>query len=197
MLIEKTISKINKALISAFAVIDSWFDQPEEVLKQQCDNRWSPAEILEHIMLTNHFLLKLIDKGSKRALAIADEKDITQELQYYTLENASLEEIGEAGSFIWDHPPHMAPTGLKPLNEIRETLREQLYRCMCQLELLQNGQGAAYQMTMSVNGLGKLDIYQYIYFLALHAKRHALQLDRYASSPQAQDICSVAHQEVI
>jgi hypothetical protein len=30
---------------------------------------------------------------------------------------------------------------------------------------------------MNVNALGKLDVYQYIYFLALHVRRHLQQLE--------------------
>lgn len=31
---------------------------------------------------------------------------------------------------------------------------------------------------MTVNGLGKLDVYEYLYFLAAHGKRHVAQLER-------------------
>lgn len=182
MSIESTISKINKALISAFAQIDSWFDEPEFILRHRLsDDSWCPAEILEHIMLTNHFLLKLIDKGSKRAISISNERDTSRELTDYNLENSLLEQVGEPGWFSWKNPAHMQPNGSKPLAEIREELRNQLYRCLCHLELLRYGQGAVYQISMSVNGLGKLDMYQYIYFVALHAKRHIIQLEKYST----------------
>ena len=72
----------------------------------------------------------------------------------------------------------MEPTGTKPLADVRETLRDQLYRCLCTLELLSKGQGVLHKTTMTVNNLGKLDVYQYIYFLALHVKRHVAQLKR-------------------
>jgi hypothetical protein len=41
-----------------------------------------------------------------------------------------------------------------------------------------NGEGILYKTTMSVNDLGKIDVYQYIYFLAQHAKRHLAQMER-------------------
>jgi hypothetical protein len=31
---------------------------------------------------------------------------------------------------------------------------------------------------MSVNNLGKLDVYQYLYFLSLHAQRHLQQMNK-------------------
>jgi hypothetical protein len=179
MSLEITISKINSELISAFAVLDSWFDRNETLLRQRCSIRWCPAEILEHVMLTNHYLLILIEKGSSKALKLAGERDLTHEVRHYQLNNAGLEEIGDPESFAWERPPHMEPEGIRPLREVREELRNQLYRCLCQLDALCKGQGIAYRISMSVNRLGKLDMYQYIYFLALHARRHIRQLEKF------------------
>ena len=178
MSIEITISKINRELISAFALLDSWFDHHEKFLFEKTSDRWSPAEILEHVMLTNHHLLMLIEKGSERARNIALQNDLTEALKDYQLENPALEEVGNPEFFSWDRPLHMKPSGSKPLNEIRKELRAQLYRCLCQLDLLCQGEGIAYRIAMSVNGLGKLDVYQYIYFLTLHVKRHLVQLEK-------------------
>lgn len=179
MSIEITISKINRELISAFAVLDSWFDRSEALLRQRSSSRWCPAEILEHVMLTNHYLLILIEKGSSKALKLAGEIDLAHEVKQYQFDSGALEAIGEPGSFAWERPEHMEPTGSRPLAEVREALRNQLYRCLCQLDMLCKGQGIAYRISMSVNGLGKLDIYQYIYFLALHVKRHLRQLETF------------------
>jgi hypothetical protein len=44
--------------------------------------------------------------------------------------------------------------------------------------MLQNGEGLLVFTNMSVNNLGKLDIYQYIYFLTKHIERHIRQLQR-------------------
>jgi hypothetical protein len=43
--------------------------------------------------------------------------------------------------------------------------------------LLSNGEGALYKTTMSVNSLGKIDVYEYIYFLAQHGRRHIGQME--------------------
>jgi hypothetical protein len=174
---ETIISKINSELIGSFATLDGWFDRPHEMLQERSSSRWSPAEVLEHVMLTNHYLLLLIEKGSKRAIARAESCDISNMSANYVLETPSLEEVGKRGSFSWERPEHMEPTGAKSLEEIRAELRDQLYRCLHQLDHLPQGQGVAYRFTMSVNGIGKLDMYQLIYFLALHAKRHVSQLE--------------------
>lgn len=130
-------------------------------------------------MLTNHFFLELINNGGRRDILVANEKDITQKIPGCMLENAGMENI-EAGFFPCDSFTELRPTGTKPLSEIREVLREQLYRCMCQLELLQHGKGADYPLNMNENGSDKAHACQYISFLALHAKRHAEQLEKYA-----------------
>lgn len=179
MSIEITISKINRELISAFAVLDGWFDRDEALLRNRSSIRWCPAEILEHVMLTNRYLLMLIEKGSSKALKLASEKDLTQEVKQYQFDSVALDAISEPDSFSWERPEHMEPTSTQSLTEVREELRNQLYRCLCLLEMLCQGQGIAYRITMSVNSLGKLDIYQYIYFLALHVKRHLRQLEKH------------------
>jgi hypothetical protein len=176
--IEMTISKINRELISAFALLDSWFDHEERFLHLKTTDRWSPADILEHVMLTNHYLLILIEKGCDRAKAIANDTDLEEALQNYQFDVQGLEEIGKHKSFAWERPSHMEPTGTRTLGEIRKELRQQLYRCLCTLDSLCRGEGILHHTTMSVNRLGKLDVYQYIYFLALHAKRHITQLEK-------------------
>src|SRR5437660_1369416 len=82
---------------------------------------------------------------------------------------------GQRGSFGWVRPEHMEPTGV-PSAEVRSTLREQLGECLILLERLDGGVGAVCRVTMTVNELGKIDLYQWLYFLAQHARRHLQQL---------------------
>ncbi|MBP7554952.1 MAG: hypothetical protein KA821_01715, partial [Chitinophagaceae bacterium] len=46
------------------------------------------------------------------------------------------------------------------------------------LHSMPNGEGIVYKTTMTVNNLGKIDVYQYIYFLAQHASRHITQMQK-------------------
>lgn len=46
-----------------------------------------------------------------------------------------------------------------------------------QLGRLKNGEGLLYETTMTVNDLGKLNVYEYIYFLSKHAERHIRQME--------------------
>lgn len=72
----------------------------------------------------------------------------------------------------------MEPTGDKELGQIRALLEEQISECRELLKELGNGEGLLYTTTMTVNNLGKLDVYQYIYFLCQHAKRHIAQMQK-------------------
>lgn len=72
----------------------------------------------------------------------------------------------------------MEPTGNKLLAEVRHQLKEQVHQCLAILAKLSNGEGVLYKTTMSVNNLGKLDVYEYIYFLAQHARRHIMQMEK-------------------
>jgi hypothetical protein len=53
-----------------------------------------------------------------------------------------------------------------------------LKQCHALLQSLQGGEGVLYKTMMSVNNLGKIDVYHYIYFLVQHAKRHLTQMER-------------------
>ena len=68
------------------------------------------------------------------------------------------------------------PTGVPSSAEVRATLRQQLGECLILLERIGGGVGALSRVTMTVNALGKIDLYQWLYFLAQHARRHVQQL---------------------
>ncbi|MCC3159645.1 DinB family protein [Hymenobacter sp. 15J16-1T3B] len=177
--IQDVIAHIRHALDHAFARLDAWFDHPasERQYRPQAGG-WTVEEVLEHVGLTNHFLLILIDKGAAKALKNQAGLDLATELQGYRFADARLDEIGLHKSFEWMRPAHMEPTGAQPLAAVRRQLHEQLRHCHRVLDALPHGEGVRYRTTMSVNGLGKIDVYQYVYFLARHAERHLAQLAR-------------------
>lgn len=176
MNIQTTISKIRQELIGAVAQLDSWFDKPEETLTAPTANGWTVAEVLEHVMLTNHFLLLLIEKGSTKCLKRAKDTNLQEVIKDYCFDYSGLDAISDPEAFTWENPAHMTPTGCKPLPEIRSELRDQLYRCLCLLDDLRNGEGVLVKTQMTVHNLGKLDIYQYLYFLVMHIRRHLRSL---------------------
>jgi hypothetical protein len=178
MIIE-IINKIENELREVFEQINNWFTANENQLNfQPYNNGWSIKKVLEHITITNHFLLILIKKGTLKALAKADHVDYSDLLNNYDLDWNKLRAVGEHGSFYWNRPDHMEPTGLLDINEIQNKLQQQLSECLDCLDQLKNGEGILYKTTMSVNDLGKIDVYHYILFLAQHAKRHIMQMEK-------------------
>ena len=179
MEIKSIIQKIENPLIGVFGGVDQWFDKPETLKHYKpSSNGWTISEILEHIALTSHFLLKLIDKGAAKALKNIHHLDLETELSDYHFEETKLAEIGIHKSFPWMRPEHMEPTGIKPETEVRLEIKSQLERCLNHLKNMPDGQGVLYKTTMVVNDLGKIDVYEYLYFLAKHGERHLAQMQR-------------------
>jgi DinB superfamily len=61
---------------------------------------------------------------------------------------------------------------------LRENLKNQLAQCSDVLNKIQNGEGVLQKTMMSVNDIGKIDVYSYLYFLAKHAERHISQMQK-------------------
>jgi hypothetical protein len=177
--LKEIIIEVKDLLNSTFGSIDNWFDKPIALRKYEPENAgWTIDQILEHIGLTNHFLLILIGKATKKALQNVGKLNIQEELKTYTFHREKLTEIGLHKSFNWIRPEHMEPKGERTLPEVRQQLKEQLQQCLDYLETLKDGHGILYKTTMSVNDLGKIDVYEYIYFLAQHGQRHITQMKK-------------------
>jgi len=179
MEIKNLITGISDFLKVSFKEIDGWFDKNESVREYRPQSGgWSINQVLEHIGLTNYFLLILIDKGANKALQNVNELNLEEELKNYTFHRDKLNEVGLHQSFNWFRPEHMEPKGLKSLTDIRRQINDQLSICLSYLDKLKNGEGVLYKTTMTVNALGKIDVYEYIYFLAQHAQRHITQMKK-------------------
>lgn len=70
----------------------------------------------------------------------------------------------------------MEPKGELKLSEIRSLIAQQYHQCLNYLNIMKDGEGLLYKTTMTVNELGKINVYEYIYFLSLHAQRHLTQM---------------------
>jgi hypothetical protein len=120
--------------------------------------------------------LILIRKGKRKAKERSLKVDLLAAVSDYQNNLGDLQMIATHKSFKWIRPEHMEPKGEKPLDEIKSLLEEQVMECKAILRELSNGEGILYKTTMTVNGLGKIDVYQYVYFLCQHAKRHITQI---------------------
>jgi hypothetical protein len=178
MNIETLVSRIRYDITNSFAIIDTWFDEKNCVLNHQpATGGWTGSQILEHVMLTNSYLLLLIEKSTAKALKRAQTKKLEFDWNNYLFERHQLAEVGMHKSFRWTRPDHMEPQGKLAANEIRIMLKDQEVNCLSCLDKLRKGEGFLCKTTMSVNNLGKLNVYEYIEFLTLHMIRHVTQLE--------------------
>lgn len=165
-----TIATVRDTLVDIFARLDAWCARPAERLlyRPAYQDAWSVAEHLEHVALVNHFLLLTIGKGVATALRRAR----TQAIPAGESDLARLVSIGDPDAFPWEPPGHMMPRGAKQPEEVREVLELQLGQCLELLERMGRGEGRLCSFRMSVCDLGRLDMYQWLYFLARHGLWH-------------------------
>lgn len=178
MNVTQAIGFIDQELSQTLSDYQDWFHLKSDVLTYKPQAGWSIEQILEHVTLTNHFLLILIRKGKRKAIELSKKKDLRAAIESRPINLHQLDAIAKHKAFEWIRPEHMEPTGDKELGQIRALLEEQINECRELLKELANGEGLLYTTTMTVNNLGKLDVYQYIYFLCQHAKRHIVQMQK-------------------
>lgn len=177
-----TIGTVGETVKQVFSRLDACFELSREELGHRPDypDAWSVAEQLEHVSLANHFLLLTITKGCgkarKRAAAGAQLPEGESDL-------AQLAAIASPGAFDWSPPSHMVPTGMRELAELRAELRNQREHCLELLAGMPGGEGRLCSIGMSVQGLGRLDMYQWLYFLAQHARYHLAMIDTIIKIP--------------
>lgn len=178
-MIQQVIARINSEMNQTFDEVFNWFECESNLLHYKpANNSWTVAQILEHITLTNHFLMVLIRKGVNKAIEKSKKINIDEMVVGYDLNWNALKAIGEHQSFEWNRPAHMEPLGNKSLNEIKATMQHQLTECLELLHSIRKGEGILNTTTMSVNSLGKIDVYYYLYFLVQHARRHLMQMEK-------------------
>lgn len=178
-MIKQVITRINSEMNQTFDELFNWFECENNLLRYKpANNGWTVAQILEHITLTNHFLMVLIRKGVNKAIEKSRKVNIDEIVVGYDLNWDALKAIGVHQSFEWNRPAHMEPLGNKSLSEIKATMLHQLIECLELLHSIKNGEGILHTTTMSVNSLGKIDVYHYLYFLIQHAQRHLTQLEK-------------------
>jgi hypothetical protein len=178
MEIHGLLAELRSFVTDTFAQVDTWFDQPADLRAYPpADGGWTTDEVLIHIGLTNHYLLILIEKGTAKALTNAQGLDLATELAHYQFPREKLAAIGVLHAFDWVRPTHMEPRDYpQPLPTVRQQLHAQVAQTLACLDRLPNGDGVLYYTTMTVNSLGKINVYEYVYFLAQHARRHLTQM---------------------
>ncbi len=167
MAFERTIQRVQSELIETFDRLDAFFDLPDELRQfQPAEGEWSIDEILEHITLTSRFLMITLEQSLAKVLKRAQQQPIPD-------------------AFGWIRPEHMEPTRTISSADVRHRMKTQRDICLNILHQIAKGEGALHRVRMSVQDLGKLDMYEWLYFLIQHAQRHVVEMDR---------ICTTYHQ---
>jgi len=166
-----TTERVGAALREVFSLLDDCFELSREELEYRPGyaDAWTLAEHLEHVGLANHFLLLTMAKGCRSALRRAASGAPPQEGES---DLDLLADIAAPRAFDWAPPAHMVPTGKRQIAEVRAELAGQREQCLALLEGMAHGEGRLYSIRMSVHGVGRLDMYQWLYFLAQHARYH-------------------------
>jgi hypothetical protein len=166
----ETVERVHSALSQVFSELDAWFERDAIALeyRPEYDGAWAILEHLEHVSLANHFLLLTIKKGCRTCVRRAAGAAVSAGESDLDL----LAPVAVPGEFMWDPPGHMVPTGIPSAGEVRAELSAQRVECLGLVEAMERGEGRLYSIRMSVNRLGRLDMYQWLYFLAQHARYH-------------------------
>ncbi|MFT5998354.1 MAG: hypothetical protein ACI81P_000807 [Neolewinella sp.] len=172
---------VRSRLIISHAAVLPFFALPQKHLHHRLESGgWTAAEIIEHIGLTSHYLLIIIDKSAQKARRKAAGTNTAQIVTAADLDPDRLKNISLHKSFAWIRPEHMEPSGSANLQDVQDQLMDQLHRCLNHLQDLRDGAGLLHTTTMTVDNLGRLNVYEYIDFLARHVERHLTQLQQNA-----------------
>jgi DinB superfamily len=139
---------------------------------------WSNAEIAEHVVLVNRYLLILVEKIARKCAARASRGDRPPA---HPPRTEHLEKLARR-EFDWRSPEHMLPKRTESSAVVAAALEEQRTRCARMIAELGQGEGSLHTIRMSVVGDDdRLDLYQFILVIALHAERHARAMERNAA----------------
>ena len=169
----RAVATIRTELTSTFNRMLDVFAVREDVLYYQPSNGgWNMYQVLEHVVLANHFLLRIVNKQAERAVQLAGMVN-KRNTQSYALDRNKLIRMELAGSYIWVPQRYTEPAGDIPLLQIKMTLHDQLSES---LALLSNSKVLEAIETTYV--AGKIDALHYLYFLVQHMQRHLDQVER-------------------
>jgi len=90
------IQDVKMHLKLSFGEVDKWFEKDNKMVNNRPSNGgWTVQQILEHIYLTNFYLLILIEKGSKKAMRNYINQDLNIEMKGYSFDKEKFEKVGE------------------------------------------------------------------------------------------------------
>ena len=108
MRLNSYIQTIQIHLLQTHTTLLNWFLVDEKLKHYRPkDGGWTILEILEHITLTSHFLLILIDKGANKAIRNVRKLSIETVTEEYDFDLEKIHRIGQHNSFPWIRPEHL------------------------------------------------------------------------------------------
>ena len=167
------ITKIRAELTNTFNRVFDVFAIREDVLYYQpANNGWSIHQVVEHLVLANYFLLRIVNKQTDRAMQISDIVG-AKHPENYQLDMARLKSMELSGSYIWVPQRFTEPSGDMPLLQLKMTLHDQLNESLMVLD-----DNSAIEAIINMYEHGRLDALHYLYFLVQHIQRHLGQIGR-------------------
>lgn len=150
--------------------------QSELLSRRPEPDSWSAAEVLEHVLLTDRFLLMLIDK---LAATCRRRRERGDPWPAHGPDFTAIEAIA-AREYAWSHPEHMTPGGGRDGADLASALELDRERVLTLLGELPAGEGTLHRIRMSMvpREDDRLDLYEYVLVLVLHAERHVRQARR-------------------
>jgi hypothetical protein len=178
------ISDVRRRVKDAFRELDSALNAAGPLIADRAPSvsPWSALDVGEHVTLANHYLLMLTEKCARKSARKLARGNLSDR------EGGRLDRLESLASreFRWDAPEHMLPTGQASLDTVRANLVEQRDQALSLLDLLPAGEGSHHSIRMLVIGPdARLDLYELLAFIALHARRHAAQVRRISEAVRA------------
>lgn len=168
--VEELVARIDRAFLELDHALVA---DAERAQRRPAPDAWSLAEIAEHVVRADHYLLLLAGKLARKARERAAREDAFVPRSPPRRSFAELERLAQM-EFRWAAPENMLPRGEVELAAARRALRTDRERCRAILGSLPPGAGALASARFSPLDL-RFDAYQFLALVAVHAERHARQ----------------------
>ncbi len=161
--IEGELERTREGLLAAIA------HTPADIAAQRpCADAWSIAEVVEHLLIVENGIGRLLGRLGKQAETLGPETSTASIIP--SLDRFALKDVRRR----IQSPTAVAPTGRMTLDEAVTALAESRRRI---LELVHRVSGRAIgDLTAPHPLFGSLTFYQWLLFLAQHEERHTMQI---------------------